>query len=162
MDFNKDRMASTGSGVYEYLDESLLPPLYIAFRNDLSEGSEIVHSMLREQFIRKEPKVLEEVSSWVRLTDELREALSRGHQDRLTGLMNENFDIRRRICRISEENQAMVDAARSAGASAKFTGSGGAIIGTCSPDSGLDVLRSTLEPLGITVIQPTIAPRVQN
>jgi len=41
MDFNEDFMKKNGYGMYETIDESLLPPLYIAYRKDLSEGSEV-------------------------------------------------------------------------------------------------------------------------
>ena len=43
--------------------------------------------------------------------------------------MNENFDLRHTFMRIAPENLRMVEVARATGASAKFTGSGGAICG---------------------------------
>ena len=44
MDFNEKMMKDQGHGVYENLDPGLLPPLYIAFLKELSEGSEIFHN----------------------------------------------------------------------------------------------------------------------
>ena len=50
----------------------------------------------------------------------------------------------------------MVELARSVGASAKFTGSGGAIVGTYDGQSMLIHLRQVLEPHKIRVIIPTL------
>ena len=41
MDFAKELFDSRGYGRYEPIDPALLPPLYLAYRTDLSEGSEI-------------------------------------------------------------------------------------------------------------------------
>jgi len=43
--------------------------------------------------------------------------------------MNANFDLRDRIFAVAEANRRMVHTARKVGCSAKFAGSGGAIIG---------------------------------
>jgi glucuronokinase len=50
----------------------------------------------------------------------------------------------------------MVEAARACGASAKFTGSGGAIVGTYDGEDMFDQLRARLEPLGMAVLKPQI------
>ena len=50
----------------------------------------------------------------------------------------------------------MIQAARSVGASAKFTGSGGAIVGTYRDDAMFEALVAKLEPLGIKVFKPEI------
>jgi glucuronokinase len=73
-------------------------------------------------------------------------------------LLNENFDLRRRLYKISQGNIDMVEAARGCGASAKFTGSGGAIVGTYEDDAMFQRLRETLEPAGVVVIKPKILP----
>jgi glucuronokinase len=52
----------------------------------------------------------------------------------------------------------MVEAARDCGASAKFTGSGGAIVGTYADDAMFERLKATLEPLQVAVIKPEIEP----
>ena len=48
----------------------------------------------------------------------------------------------------------MVDTARSVGASAKFTGSGGAIVGTYEDDAMYEALVRALNPLGVDVFKP--------
>ena len=72
-------------------------------------------------------------------------------------LLNRNFDLRRSILKISDGNLRMVDAARSAGASANFTGSGGAIIGTYNDDAMYESLKMRLSTINVKVIKPEIA-----
>jgi glucuronokinase len=57
---------------------------------------------------------------------------------------------------ISEENKKMIYLARSSGASAKFTGSGGAIIGTYHDDSQYNELKKILMENQIDLIKPKI------
>ena len=95
---------------------------------------------------------------WAETTDKVKELLLKGEGDKIGPLLNGNFDRRADVCKISEENKKMIEAARSVGASAKFTGSGGAIIGTFEDDAMLDKLRAKLEELKIRVIRPTVAP----
>jgi glucuronokinase len=74
----------------------------------------------------------------------------------LARLIDANFDLRRSICRIPKAQLAMVDAARSVGASAKFCGSGGAITGTCQDEAQFARLVQRLSETGCQVFQPTI------
>jgi glucuronokinase len=71
--------------------------------------------------------------------------------------MNENFDLRRRIMHVSDQDVAMVEAARALGASAKLTGSGGAIIGAFEGDAMKDRIERAMDSLGAQVIEPTMA-----
>jgi glucuronokinase len=83
-----------------------------------------------------------------------REALLAGDTATFSSLMNENFDLRRRIMEIGEGDLAMVEAARELGASAKLTGSGGAIIGVLSDDEMAAGVRKRLRSLGARVVEP--------
>jgi len=49
-----------------------------------------------------------------------------------------------------------VETARSVGASAKFSGSGGAIVGTYADEAMFERLTKALEPLDVRVIKPQI------
>jgi glucuronokinase len=71
-------------------------------------------------------------------------------------VLDRNFDLRASIYRIKESNLQVVQAARKAGASAKFAGSGGAFIGTCPDDATFDRVKTALEKLGAVVIRPQI------
>ena len=70
--------------------------------------------------------------------------------------MDENFDLRSQIMKISESNMEMVMTARACGASAKFAGSGGSIIGMYEDEEMYARLESELEGIGAKVIKPLI------
>jgi len=72
------------------------------------------------------------------------------------------FDKRTQIYRIASDNIRMVEAARSTGASATFTGSGGAIVGAYADERMFAELRKALRRLSITVIKPQIVPGTGN
>jgi len=157
MDFSSELMRSRGYGNYENLDHGLLPSLYVAYREDLAEVSGGVHNNIRERFERGEQSVTSAVRYWVRLTDNLKKCLLKGQKESVGDLLNSNFDRRRKIYSISPENMQMVEEARLAGASAKFTGSGGAIVGTYKNERMFKVLKSRLGKLKIKVIKPALA-----
>lgn len=165
MDFDPEFQRQHGHGRYEELDPRFLPPLYIAYRRDLAEGTEVLHGNLRERFNRGEPAVLAAMTFWAALADQVRERLLSGEGASIGPLLDANFDRRREVCTdargrcaISEGNLRLVAAARSCGASAKFTGSGGAIVGTYPDEATYARLRQTLGALDIEVLKPTILP----
>ena len=75
---------------------------------------------------------------------------------RLSRLMDENFDTRRSICQLQPAHVRMVETARRAGASAKFAGSGGAIVGVYQDETMFAQLKQDLEAIGCRVLKPTI------
>jgi glucuronokinase len=156
MDFNKDIMAKQGFGNYEVLDAALFPNMYIAFHKNLSEGTEVLHNNLRARFNIGEKSVLEAMEKWAGYTEQFREALLKQDYHSMHELINANFDLRRSLIPITKGNIDMVEAARSAGASAKFTGSGGAIIGTYQNDEMYHNLVKAMAKKDIEVIKPTI------
>ncbi len=156
MDFDKEYMKRHGHGRYEPMDLALLPPVYIAFDTTLSEGSEVFHGDLRERYNKGEPAVLEAMRFWADLTDRVKDLLLRGESGKIGPLLDANFDRRRLLCRLSPRNIAMVEAARAAGASAKFTGSGGAIVGTYEDEGTYRRLEATLKPMGVQVLKPVL------
>ena len=95
---------------------------------------------------------------WADITEEARGCLERGDHHRLSELMDANFDKRVEVSHVSDENKRMVAAARACGASAKFTGSGGAIVGVCPDDATFARLESELGKLKVRVLRPHIAP----
>ncbi len=156
MDFDREHMEKHGYGKYELLDATCLPPFYIAFRKNLSEGTEVTHNNLHARFEIGDPVVLDAMKKWGDLTLEFREAMKQKNGNRMHELMNENFDLRRKTISISPGNIEMVELARSTGASAKFTGSGGAIIGTYRDEAMFQELRQLLDQHEIKVIKPEI------
>lgn len=156
MDFDKTTMEETGSGTYETLDPALLPNIYIAYKRTLSEGSEVFHNDIRARFDRGESLVVEAMEAWAELAERVRAALLAGRSQEIGPLLDANFDLRRRIYRIHPDNIAMVETARSTGASAKFTGSGGAIVGTYEDEAMYEQLVRALTPAGVSVLKPNL------
>jgi len=156
MDFGREIMERQGYGYYEPLDPALLPPLYVAYRTDAAEGTEVFHSDIRERFERGEPAVVDAMKYWAALTDEVKGCLLSKQLHKIGKLLDRNFDKRREIYQISKANIRMVEAAREAGASANFTGSGGAIVGTYEDESMYQRLRERLSEAGVRVFKPEI------
>ena len=156
MDFNQELMKKQGYGKYEKIDGNLFPPLYIAYSEDLSEGSEITHDNFRERFNFGDKKVLNAISEWSSLTDQVWEMLLSGAKDQISALLNRNFDLRQEVMQISRRNLLMVNTARATGASAKFTGSGGAIIGTYTDENMFDKLEKALSKIRVKLFKPDI------
>jgi len=159
MDFSRDRMrrlCGLECGVYESINPELLPPLYVAYCTDVSEPTEVVHGNLRARFEQGEPAVVGAMARFADLASRAREVLLAGDADRLGELINANFDLRRSICPIPADQIRMVEVARSAGATAKFAGSGGAIIGTYPNETTFGCLQTELGAIGCRVIRPVV------
>ncbi|MGB2807674.1 MAG: hypothetical protein WBC22_08035 [Sedimentisphaerales bacterium] len=156
MDFNKELMAKQGYGNYEALEPELLPKLYVAYRGDMSEPTEVFHNNIRDRFESGDRNVVGAMRYWAGLTDKVKRCLLNRQLEEIAGLLNANFDRRGKIYRLSEENILMVETARRLGASAKFTGSGGAIVGTYENEQMFKQLRKKLGKLNIKVIKPKI------
>ncbi len=159
MDFAKEIIEQQGYGRYEYLDETSLPEMYIAFRADLAEGSEKVHGIYRSTYKNRDENFQAAINRWIELTDEVYARLKKSKQPDIGKLLDENFDLRTKVQTINEENIQMVQTARKAGATAKFTGSGGAIIGTYRDAQTPETLEESLAQIGVEVIKPMIAER---
>jgi glucuronokinase len=139
---------------YEPLDPGLLPPVYVSYHDGLSEPTEVFHNDIRGRFNRGDPVVVEAMKKFARLAADAREAILKRDHQRLARLMDENFDTRRGIYKLPEGHIQMVETARSCGASAKFAGSGGAIIGTYKDEKMFAQLERELAALGCRTIKP--------
>jgi len=160
MDFARETMRIDNGyecGIYEQLDPGLLPPLYIACRVDVAEPTEVLHNRLRTRYEEGDPEVHAAMEKFADLTVQAKAALLERDAEKLNTLIDENFDTRRSICQLREDHVQMVEAARSAGASAKFAGSGGAIIGVYKDEAMYAELKKNLEQIGCRVFQPTVA-----
>jgi glucuronokinase len=159
MDFAKDRMNTIHGhecGAYERLDPSLLTSLYVAYSSGASAPTEVVHNNLRARFDGGEQDVVQAMTRFGELTDQARTALLARDTKRLGSLIDANFDLRQSICRIPSSQFQMIECARKLGASAKFAGSGGAIIGTYVDDAMFDQLVKQLGDIHCQVIKPII------
>ena len=156
MDFSKEIMDRQGYGNYEQMDPALLPNVFVAYRTSLSEGTEIFHSNVRERWRAGDPEVVEAMKTWADYAAQGRQALMARDYGALDGLINANFDLRAKIFQLSEGNLEMVHAARRAGATSNFAGSGGAIVGTYKDEDMYRRLQSELQKTGVAVLKPRI------
>lgn len=156
MDFERTHLEKNGYGIYQPLQLKQTPPLYVAFDPQRAEVSDISHRNLRALFNQGDPTVVAAMLKFRDLTDNARRALEAGDWESLSRLMDANFDLRKTIMNIAPENQRMVDVARSVGASAKFAGSGGAIVGVYRDGRHYQQLSDALASIGCTVMRPLV------
>ncbi|MGD2245208.1 MAG: GHMP kinase [Candidatus Aminicenantes bacterium] len=156
MDLNKKHLEEKGHGIYERLDMKLLPHLFIAYKPSLGKVSGQVLDDIRVGYERGDKFVLDTLHRLAEIAEAGKKALLQGGSGRLHDLMNENFDRRSQIMKISESNLEMIHTARQCGASAKFAGSGGSIIGLYTDEEMFAHLKAELEKLQAVVIQPLI------
>ncbi|MCF7837245.1 MAG: GHMP kinase [Candidatus Marinimicrobia bacterium] len=165
MDFKQSLMEQRGYGEYLALDPRQLPPLYIAYHEMLSEGTEVLHNGLRARFLRGEKPVLAAIARWAELAAETRALLQENvpgapvppaRLAALHALLNENFDLRASLCDLSQGNLDLVKTARQCGVSAKFAGSGGAIVGFMDSPAALAVLEKAFADTDVRVFCPTL------
>lgn len=141
---------------YEPIDPKLLPSIYVAYSTDEGEPTEVFHNDIRARFDRNEPAVVNALTTCANLAQQARDALINGEPEQLSQLMDQNFEQRRSIYQLPTGQVRMIEIARSVGASAKFAGSGGAIVGVYRDEQMLHDLQESLNKIGCQVIQPYI------
>ncbi|TKT86657.1 mevalonate kinase family protein [Dyadobacter frigoris] len=156
MDFDKTLIEKQGHGLYERINPALLPKLYVAYNTNLSKVSGKVHSDVRARFDRGEQDVIDVLGQIGQKAKDGYTALQEGRAEDLHELMNENFNLRCKIYNVPESNKRLINAARECGASAKFAGSGGTIIGIYKDDDMLNQLFVKLKKHNARVIKPFV------
>ena len=159
MDFERSLVESTGHGKYECLDIAAMPNIYIAYDPNRAEESGKAHKKVKKLFQQQNNDVVAAMKEFADIAQKGRDAIVAGKLDLIPELVNANFDLRDRIFNVSEENRQMVMVARQAGASAKFAGSGGAIVGTFEDDAQYDILVKNLAKIGCRTFIPKIATK---
>jgi glucuronokinase len=158
MDFDRERMARDGFGRYEPMEPKELPPLFVAFHDNLAEGTEVTHNDLRGRFQRGEPQVLTAIKRWAELAQQARDLILAGQGGEIGPLMNANFDLRASLLTISPGNRQLVETGRRLGAATKFAGSGGAVVGCYDGDpERLRRLSAAYAAMGAKLIVPEVA-----
>ena len=115
------------------------------------------HYDIRGRFNRGDPEVVDGDAALRRSRRRGPPGTPRPRRERLAGLINANFETRRSIYRLPQWQIDMVETARAAGASAKFAGSGGAIVGTCDGDEMFERVRTSLAAMGCRTIRPQVS-----
>ncbi len=136
----QDRVAQAYGGV-TYMDfagtpryESLsgwLPPLLIGWRAGAAEPSGQVHDELGARFARGEPVVRRGMRELARAARAARDALLAEDVAGLCRSVEASFEARRAMLVLDPRHVEMIELARGTGASANYTGSGGAIVCVC-------------------------------
>ena len=158
MDFALDRMHQRHGlwcGVYEPLDPGLLPPLYVAYSTQISKPIQ-GHSDLRGAVQPGRAEGDRGHAAPCRPSPRGARGNARQELRRLGELIDQNFDIRRSICRLPDDQVEMIERARRAGATASFSGSGGAIVGSYPDAATLDRLHAEMAAIHCRVVQPSI------
>ena len=165
MDFEKSFVESHNYGRYERLNDETAKRLnlYIAYDANRAEESGKAHKKVKRLFEEKNADVLAAMSEFADIAQQGRDLLASSNVEpstfnlKFSTLINANFDLHDRIFNVAEENRRMVMTARKCGASAKFSGSGGAIVGTYADEAQLKRLKADLAAIGTEVLIPTIA-----
>jgi glucuronokinase len=157
MDFEQQLMQEQGHGQYEQLDPALLPPLFVAHHDRLAEGTEVTHNDLRVRFDRGDQQVHDAIQQFATYAQEARDLIVAGRGKEIGPLLNANFDLRAKLCPISDGNRKLVEIGRNQGAAAKFAGSGGAVVATYDGDKDrLKAIRQAYAQVGAKVFVPCI------
>ena len=157
MDFEKGNLLANNYGNYEYLPLENLPKVYLAYKDTLGKVSGAVLNDIYSRYRRGEKLVIETLNEIAQCAADGKLAIERKEHSKLAELINTNFDLRSKIMNISDENMEMVQVARKCGASAKFAGSGGSIIGTYVNDEMLTKLIIELKKINVRVVKPFIS-----
>ena len=151
-------MKAKGHGNYGMIDPALLPPLFLAYREDLAQDSEVVHNDVRQRWRRGDEEVNRAMRDFASYAQEARDRIVAGDGDKIGPLLDQNFERRCSLYSISEGNLEMVQRARSVGAHCKFAGSGGAIVGLLKDAHMFEELQEAFAGTGVVVLRPQIGP----
>ncbi len=144
-------------GTYERLPVGQIARhLFVAYADAAAEPTEVLHNNLSKRFASGETVVVAAMQKFAELAEQGRAALAADDLPALGKLIDANFDLRQSICQLPAFHQQMVSQARSAGGTAKFCGSGGAIIGTFADEQEFDRIHQRLQNIGCHVIRPVI------
>ncbi|MDR1383538.1 MAG: hypothetical protein LBJ67_06800 [Planctomycetaceae bacterium] len=159
MDFSCEAMCHIDGfecGKYEPFSLEFAPPLYIAYSSDAGEPTEVFHNNLRARFENGETVIVNAMQQFAQYAQDAKKAIYEKNYEKLAKLINANFDLRHSICHLPKEHVEMIETARAAGASAKFAGSGGAIVGTYPNEEIFQKLKNGLNEIGCIVVKPTL------
>lgn len=144
MNFDKELLRTQGYGTYTKVPVAALPPLFLAYAADPSDSGRI-HAPIKQRWLAGDVEVVEGMQRIADNADAgLTLARTRAYDAAATASEKEeivhawarlffaNFEGRRKLFgdgALGKDNIRMVEIARETGASGKFPGSGGAIVG---------------------------------
>ncbi len=162
MDFSKEVMDKIGTyeyGQYESLNSALVPPLFLAYLSSPSDSGKI-HSDVNFRYKKNDPEVVSAMRTFANYASSFRFVMENRDIERIKELMNQNFDLRRRIFGdivIGYKNLEMIEIARRYGCAAKFAGSSGAVIGIYENPTQLQQLTQAYQDKDYKLIKLVIS-----
>ncbi|MHA1791795.1 MAG: mevalonate kinase family protein [Promethearchaeota archaeon] len=156
MDFNEDYMKEHGYGIYTPISPDLFPPMFLAYQDKLTH-KDVIHNDVRDRWIKGDKKIIDVMAAIASNAERGFDALKNKDLETFNDCIDKNFDLRASIYPIPEKNLQMVRLARSIGATAKFPGSGGAIIGTFEDEKMFNDLVKKFRDIQCDVIKIKIA-----
>ncbi|NMC05551.1 MAG: GHMP kinase [Candidatus Lokiarchaeota archaeon] len=152
MDFDKEHMDARGYGKYEPVPKDLFPRMYLAYQANLTH-KDVIHNDVRKRWENGDKAVIETMQQLASNAVEGYAALKEGDMATFKACVNRNFDLRAGIYPIAEKNMRMIKLARAIGATSKFPGSGGAIMGTYESETQFTELFQAFSELGCNVVK---------
>jgi glucuronokinase len=129
----------------------------VAYHDRLAEGTEVTHNDLRSRWQRGEKAVHDAMQRCAQLAQQAKDLITAGRGSEIGPLVDENFDLRASLIRISDGNRRLVETGRRLKAAVNFAGSGGAVTGLWDGDPGrLQALRGAYAETGAQLIVPRI------
>jgi len=156
MDFDKDLLQKKNHGYYEKIAPNILDNIYIAYKVELGKVSGTVLNDIKSRYDKGDTEVIETLTEIAGLAEKGKKFLIEGDIGGLNKLVNRNFDLRKKIMNISESNLELIKTARACGASSKFAGSGGSIVGFYPDNETLTKLIIEMKRIKARVIKPFI------
>jgi glucuronokinase len=167
MDFNRENMENFGHGIYELMDSRLIPNLFLVYTENPGKDSGKMHNEVRFRFNQGDKEIINAMATFASYAQEAKETLNAKDHKRFGELMNMNFDLRRKIYGdkvIGEESLRMIEIARKLGATSKFPGSGGAVIGMYEDENQYEKLKEAYVSNGFrfTKVLPDVRDSSEN
>jgi len=122
-------------GSVQVIGAGILPPLFVAWNPAGGRASGRVHASVRERFVHGDAVVHAVMRELAALADEGLAALRRGDAAAFRACLDRNLALRCRVYEVDAHSLELVAIARDFGASAKLSGSGGAVVGVLA-DAG--------------------------
>ena len=156
MDFSEEAFERNNSefGFYEQMNPGLLPNMFLV--HDVPSQSGQVHRRIKDRYDKGDKEVIKAMETFANLTVQAKRALEARDYATLSDLMNQNFDKRLELYgadTIGKRNLDMIEIARKHCGCAKFSGSGGAVIGIYESEEQFSSLEKAFKDKGYTIIK---------
>lgn len=132
--------------------------LLVAARPATAASSGATHTPLRDRFEEGDADVRRAMTALAAEARRATAALEAGDHAGLGAAMDMSFDLRRSVVPLDPGHVEMIEAARDAGASANYAGSGGSVVALVRSDLDAAELRASLAALGCELFDVSVQP----